>query len=350
MALSGLIGAGAQQGLEQLLARQLEEQAQADRVRLAEEEGRRREAALAEQARQFDLEQGLTREQAAQSADDRSATRRMQMNIEGLRQMDRDRDTLDREQAMAGQSAALEALPPEVAQRVRTIVAIGGRPTAADLVPEEQRAAQARAQEEADVRRAGRIADAQASAAARYREPKTETADRASVEDARIQRYTQEKLAEALSTVKQLKGLAGPASTGAMNITKYLPSTPARSLENVLNQLRGQLAFKELAAIRAASPTGGGLGSITERELELLASSQGGLDPMASNFASELDKIEQSLTRARGGIAPGASAGLHAEPMPGAAGPVQVTAPNGKTYTFPDEASAARFRAAIGGQ
>lgn len=321
MALSGMVGAGAQDALEAVIQRQLQqqqmalqEQAQADRTRLAEEELRRRDAEMQQRQAQFEANQALERESMAQSADDRSATRRTQMNIEGLRQMDRDREVFDTEQAQRQQADALGSLPPEVGQRIRTIVSLGGRPTSADLVTDEQRTAQQTAEDNRKVSLEGRIANARQAAEAAHRPPPAQTASgaRAAVEDARIQKYTQDKLAEALSTVRQLKGMAGPGSTGAMNLTRYLPNTPARSLENVLNQLRGQLAFKELAAMRAASPTGGGLGSITERELELLSSSQGGLDPMASNFASELDKIEQSLSRAQGGTPQGASAGVRA--------------------------------------
>jgi hypothetical protein len=57
MAISGLIGAGAQDGLQDLLARQLVEQQLAERVRIANEEMRRRDAELGERQRQFDASQ-----------------------------------------------------------------------------------------------------------------------------------------------------------------------------------------------------------------------------------------------------------------------------------------------------
>lgn len=51
-----------------------------------------------------------------------------------------------------------------------------------------------------------------------------------------------------------------------------LPGTAAANLRASLQTIEANLGFNELQAMRAASPTGGALGSTTERELDLLAS------------------------------------------------------------------------------
>lgn len=49
-----------------------------------------------------------------------------------------------------------------------------------------------------------------------------------------------------------------------------LPGTPAKDLQRNLETLQARLSFDELAKMRAASPTGGALGAVSERELVLL--------------------------------------------------------------------------------
>lgn len=49
-----------------------------------------------------------------------------------------------------------------------------------------------------------------------------------------------------------------------------LPGTPAKDLQRNLETLQARLSFDELAKMRAASPTGGALGAVSERELTLL--------------------------------------------------------------------------------
>ena len=49
--------------------------------------------------------------------------------------------------------------------------------------------------------------------------------------------------------------------------------------------------------MRAASPTGGALGSVTDSESAMLASKAGALDPTSPNFVRDLDDYERSLLR-----------------------------------------------------
>lgn len=57
-----------------------------------------------------------------------------------------------------------------------------------------------------------------------------------------------------------------------------VPGTPAYNLEKTIDTIRANIGFKELADMRAASPTGGALGQITVRELEFLQAAIANLD------------------------------------------------------------------------
>lgn len=59
--------------------------------------------------------------------------------------------------------------------------------------------------------------------------------------------------------------------------------TPAASVEALLKPVQANAAFSALQKMREESPTGGALGNVTERELELLFSKEGVLDPRASD-------------------------------------------------------------------
>lgn len=59
--------------------------------------------------------------------------------------------------------------------------------------------------------------------------------------------------------------------------------TDARSLRGVIDTIKGNLGFAELQAMRDASPTGGALGQVAVRELELLQSTIASLDQAQDN-------------------------------------------------------------------
>jgi hypothetical protein len=61
-------------------------------------------------------------------------------------------------------------------------------------------------------------------------------------------------------------------------LTKNLPGSPAFNLDKDLDTLKARTAFDELAAMRRASPTGGALGNVTEKELALLQAAEANLD------------------------------------------------------------------------
>ena len=55
--------------------------------------------------------------------------------------------------------------------------------------------------------------------------------------------------------------------------------------------------IENLNAMRAASPTGGALGSVTEKESAMLADKSGALDPASPNFLRDLADYERTLLR-----------------------------------------------------
>ena len=59
-------------------------------------------------------------------------------------------------------------------------------------------------------------------------------------------------------------------ATGFASILKNIPTTGANKLNFALDTIKAQLGFAELNAMRQASPTGGALGQVTERELDFL--------------------------------------------------------------------------------
>lgn len=111
--------------------------------------------------------------------------------------------------------------------------------------------------------------------------------------------YNDERSRRILQSVEELERKVGPWTTGAGSLLANIPATDARNFAAELDSLKANIAFGELAEMRAASKTGGALGAVSERELALLESALGALDPGQSptNFAAQLRKIRESLDR-----------------------------------------------------
>jgi hypothetical protein len=107
-----------------------------------------------------------------------------------------------------------------------------------------------------------------------------------------------------LATIQQIRGIAGgisPGVGGMGSILKFLPSSDAWNVSSLLKNLEANIAFKTLAEMRAASPTGGALGAISERELTLLASSLGSIEQNLDYkyFIENLNRIEKGIIKAK---------------------------------------------------
>jgi hypothetical protein len=87
--------------------------------------------------------------------------------------------------------------------------------------------------------------------------------------------------------------------TGAIGgLTQHIPGSPAYNLDKDLDTLKARTAFNELAAMRAASPTGAALGAVSDTEMRLLQASEANLD--VGQGEAQLDR---NLNRMRGTIA-----------------------------------------------
>jgi hypothetical protein len=62
-------------------------------------------------------------------------------------------------------------------------------------------------------------------------------------------------------------------------IASNIPATKRKTLEGAIKTIQANLSFQALNEMRAASPTGGALGNVTERELDLLGSTVANLNP-----------------------------------------------------------------------
>ena len=104
-----------------------------------------------------------------------------------------------------------------------------------------------------------------------------------------------------LKTIKQIKSIykgSSPATGLSGSILQWIPASDAADVRQLVKTLQGNIAFKALADMRAASPTGAGLGSVSEREIDLLASTLGSIDPSMSEFlfTQNINDIEKILT------------------------------------------------------
>ncbi len=144
----------------------------------------------------------------------------------------------------------------------------------------------------------------------------------------------QEKVRQALAktanitrTIDDAMSRVGPTTAGFIgSITDSVPGTASNDLRVTVNTIKANLAFDALQAMREASPTGGALGAVSERELALLESAVASLDQSQSpeQMRNSLARVKQHYTkwaqsvkqsdqqaRARaGGQAPAAAGGI----------------------------------------
>lgn len=96
------------------------------------------------------------------------------------------------------------------------------------------------------------------------------------------------------------RALIGGGTTGLRGaMTSYNPESDAAEIYRQVDVMRANASIEALSAMRAASPTGGALGSVTEKENKMLADKAGALDPKAGpeRFAQQLDDYERTLLR-----------------------------------------------------
>lgn len=84
-----------------------------------------------------------------------------------------------------------------------------------------------------------------------------------------------------VDVVQQTPDIAGfSATTGFLGgqVLNRLGGTPAKNVSRLLDTVRANVGFERLNQMRASSPTGAGLGNVTEREMQLLSNVLGSLE------------------------------------------------------------------------
>lgn len=102
---------------------------------------------------------------------------------------------------------------------------------------------------------------------------------------------------DVLTTIKEATGLTEDVFPVFYDLTKYAPNTDARALAGKVTTLKSNLSFDRLQKMRDASKTGGALGNVSNIELDLLGSNVAALDPASKDFATQLEKVEESYER-----------------------------------------------------
>lgn len=115
----------------------------------------------------------------------------------------------------------------------------------------------------------------QAEAAAKLAEaqPKEQINTESAVQKAGL---VADKVDKALSTIDRQFQL--PTTGAAGKALSFIPGTAAYDIDKTIDTIRANIGFQELNAMRAASPTGGALGQVTERELNFLQAAIASLD------------------------------------------------------------------------
>lgn len=116
-----------------------------------------------------------------------------------------------------------------------------------------------------------------------------------------------------------------PATGMGATTLSGIPGTAAHDVSKLLDGIKGNIAFDKLQQMREASPTGGALGAVSERELALLQSVFGSLEQSQGTA-----QFKQNLQRLRTlylDIVHGA--GKWKEAAPGGGAETPLSAPSG---------------------
>lgn len=103
------------------------------------------------------------------------------------------------------------------------------------------------------------------------------------------------------TTIDKAVGRIGSMTSGVGAVLANLPNTEARALKGDLDTIRANLGFGELQAMREASPTGGALGAVSERENVLLQSTKASIDQALNGgvLRENLTTIKRNLAELR---------------------------------------------------
>lgn len=133
-------------------------------------------------------------------------------------------------------------------------------------------------------------------------------------------------------------------TTGAVGrIASGIPGTAASDVSSLLDTIGANIAFDTLANMRASSPTGAGLGSITERELALLQATRGSLaqSQTQEQFVRNLQRLREQFSAIVEGAPPPGIAAPRWQAMTGEQRAQVLAAQQGQDPAAPQAAPAA---------
>lgn len=154
------------------------------------------------------------------------------------------------------------------------------------------------------------------------------------------QAYAETRGTRIVDDIDALSGRVNNSTAGLIGaLGKWVPGTAAHDFAADLETLAANISFKELQEMRNASKTGGALGQVAIRELELLESALGSLrqsqspDQLKANLAKAREAItagQQRWQAAKQGGAGGRSTGPGPGPAAPSAAVVEYDYVNGK--------------------
>lgn len=99
------------------------------------------------------------------------------------------------------------------------------------------------------------------------------------------------------SAAQRARDAAGKRNFGSygQGLAEKMPWTDSAEVARQVEVLKSTAKVENLTAMRAASPTGGALGSVTEKEADMLAAKSGAIDPSSPTFERDLDDYELTL-------------------------------------------------------
>lgn len=173
-----------------------------------------------------------------------------------------------------------------------------------------------------DARNAPRLTDAQvrkdeADAAKAAAEAAAKEAEQQRIAQGQANKRLQEIAASdnVLSAVQAARIMVQKGgTTGWGSYAAYLPDNDARDLAGYLSTIKSNLTFDRLQQMRDNSPTGGAVGSASDKDMDLLGSTVANLDQGASKekILDGLNRIEQHYQRFqayRAGVDPDSDSG-----------------------------------------
>jgi len=109
--------------------------------------------------------------------------------------------------------------------------------------------------------------------------------------------YINERSIRILGAVADLRKRVSVVNVGWGSLADFIPESEAKNFAGDLKYLKANIGFREITEMRAASKTGGALGQVSDRELELLTNTLGNLDTRQDrkSFIKNLTLIEDSL-------------------------------------------------------